>query len=188
MSFFKKLFGGENENLTKQTVQDNQQDKPKVVEQPKIKRTIFDFFQIELKDIPDDSFVAAEVVTNISGEECQNFRKTLNYKECGIFDTVEVIVIGGKKNKNVFFKSFEPASMKMDYMKKLIDDLYLIHGNDSMDKGKFTNKDIEDYRSSDLYMLFGRSWTDYPKYKFPVSVGRDEDEVSISIWGVGKED
>jgi hypothetical protein len=35
-------------------------------------------------------------------------------------------------------------------------------------------------------MLFGRNWTDYPKYKYPVSVSRDEDEVSISIWGIDK--
>ncbi|MDZ4203423.1 MAG: hypothetical protein U1C46_01275 [Bacteroidales bacterium] len=188
MSFFKKLFGGESENRSKPTVQHNQQDKTKVVEQPKSNRTIFDFFLIDLKSIPDDSFVAAGIETNVSGEQFQRFRKKLDYKECGIFDTVEVIVIGEKKNKNIIFTSFEPSRMKMDYMKKLIDDLYLIHGKDSMKKGKFTNKDIEDFRSKDYYMLFGRDWTGYPKHKFPVSIGRDKFEVSITIWGIGSEE
>jgi hypothetical protein len=176
MSFFKKLFGTTNEQSS--NIQTN-------VTNTNPKRTIFDFFQIDIKNIPDESFIAGEIEENTSGQSVQNFRKTLSYKECGIFDTIEVKVIGGE-NKNVFLKSFNPDSLNFDNLKKLIDDLYLIHGNDSSDKGKFTNKDKEDYRDSNFYMLFGRSWTDYPKYKYPVSIDRDEDEVSISIWGVDK--
>ena len=184
MGLLKMLFGGEKESQNTSTTQDNSTDR-KEVELPKIKRNIFDFFEIDLKNIPDETFIKAEVETNTSGQTVENYRKTLDYKECGIFDTIEVKVIDGG-NKNAFLKSFEPKKVKMDYLKKLIDELYLIHGNDSADKGKFTNSDIEDYRSNEFYMLFGRSWTEFPKYKFPVSVGRDEDEVSISIWGVDK--
>lgn len=180
MSFFKKLFGGNNQNEGKPTI-------PEKVEPTKVKQTIFDFFKIDLQAIPDDTFIKAEVGENSVGQSVENYRKSLDYKECGIFDTVEVKIIGGT-SKNVFLKSFQPEIVKMDNLKRLIDDLYLIHGYDSSNKGKFTNKDIEDYRSTDFYMLFGRSWMEYPKYKFPVSVGRDEDEVSISIWGVGMED
>lgn len=182
MSFFKKLFGGGNDNEKKPADQYNQQTN----EPSKVKRTIFDFFQLDLKNIPDDSFIEAEVETNTSGVTVQNFRKTLSYKECDIFDTVEVKVIGGK-SKNVFLKTFQPESVKMDNLRKLIDDLYLIHGNDSGDKGKFTNENIDYYRSTNFYMLFGRSWTDYPKHKYPVSVDRDEAVVSISIWGIDKD-
>ncbi len=177
MSFLKKLFGtSENETnpsnqLTNLT--------------PTEKRTIFDFFQIDIKNIPDDSFITGEIEKNTTGDKVQNFRKTLDYKECGIFDTIEVKLIGGE-SKNVFLKSFNPERVNFNKLKSLIDDLYLIHGNDSEDKGKFTNKDNEDYKDSEYYMLFGRSWTDYPKYKYPVSVSRDEDEISISIWGVDK--
>ena len=182
MGFLKNLFGSKAENGTETNVDNNQQA------QQKIKRNIFDFFHLDIRNIPDDSFVEAEVETNTSGEKVANYRKTLDYKECVTFDTVEVKVIGEKVSKNVFLKSFQPDTVKVDNLKKLIDDLYLIHGNDSMDKGKFTSKDIEEYRSSDFFMLFGRSWSDYPKYKFPVTVGRDEDEVSISIWGVHKDE
>jgi hypothetical protein len=102
-----------------------------------------------------------------------------------IFDTIEVKLIGDE-GKNVFLKSFNPERVNFDKLKNLIDDLYLIHGNDSSDKGKFTNKDKEKYKDPKFNLLFGRSWTDYPKYKYPVSVSRDEDEISISIWGVDK--
>ena len=122
---------------------------------------------------------------NTSGQTVQNFRKSLNYKECGLFDTIEVKVIDGT-NKNVFFKSFNPDRINLDTLKKLIDELYLIHGNDGDNKGKFNSKDKTDFFDTEFYMLFGRNWTDYPKYKYPVSVSRDEDEVSISIWGIDK--
>ena len=176
MSFLKKLFGT-SENET------NSNNKPaSFTSEPK---SIFDFFQIDIKNIPDDSFIVGEIVENTSREKVQNFRKSLDYKECGIFDTIEVKLIGGK-GKNVFLKSFDPESVNFDKLKSLIDDLYLIHGNDSFDKGKFTNKDKEDYKDPEFNMLFGRYWMDYPKYKYPVKVSRDEDEVSITIWGVDK--
>lgn len=174
MSIFKKLFGSSNSEVAA------------IEPTTKVKRTIFDFFQIDLQNIPDDSFIKAEVETNSSGDTIENYRKSLSYKECGIFDTIEVKVIGQEKSKNVFLKSFQPDKIKMENVKKLIDDLYLIFGNDSTGKGKFTSKDIEDYNSPNFYQLFGRSWTSYPKYKFPVSIDRDEDVVSISIWGVDK--
>ncbi len=177
MSFLKKLFG----TSDNETNPNNQQ--AKLTSEPK--RTIFDFFQIDIKNIPDDSFIAGEIEENTSGEKVQNFRKSLDYKECGIFDTIEVKLIGDE-GKNVFLKSFNPERVNFDKLKSLIDDLYLIHGNDSSDKGKFTNKDKEEYKDPEFNMLFGRSWTDYPKYKYPVSVSRDEDEISISIWGVDK--
>lgn len=182
MSIFKKIFGGGNFNETKPINQCNSVIK----EQISAKRTIFDFFNVDLKNIPDDSFIEAETETNVVGETVQNFRKTLGDKECGIFDTVEVKIIGGKI-KNVTFLSFHPESVKLENLKRLIDDLYLIHGQDSNGSGKFTSKDAQDYKDSESLVFFGRSWSDYPKYKYPVAVGRDEDYVSITIWGIEME-
>lgn len=177
MSFFKKLFRtGENKHTIieqKQTISDNP------------KKTIFDFFQIDLKNVPDDSFIAGEIEENTSGQTVETYRKSLNHKECGLFDTIEVKVIDGT-NKNVFLKSFNPDRINFEALKNLIDELYLIHGNDGDNKGKFNSKDKADYYDTEFYMLFGRNWTDYPKYKYPVSVSRDEDEVLISIWGIDK--
>lgn len=153
---------------------------------PEVKRTIFDFFQIDLKNIPDNSFIEAEVEIGGSGESVQNFRKSLDYRECGIFDTVEIKVIG-ESGKNIIFKSFQPDNINVNNLQKLIDDLYSIYGNDSDDKGKFTNNDKEEYQNAQAHIFFGRSWMDFPKYKYPVSITRDGNEVSITIWGIGLE-
>lgn len=194
MSIFKKLFGDENESKPtmpidspveqKQTVAVNPLVEPKV-EPTKIKRNIFDFFQIDLRTIPDDTFIKGEVTTNIVGTVVEWYRKPLGYKECGIFDVLEVVVIGGK-DKNAFLKSFEPLSIKIEELKKLIDELYLIHGNDRDNKAMFNSSDIEDYFSTEFYTCFGRSWTDRDKYQNTIEIGRGENEVSISIWGIDK--
>jgi hypothetical protein len=59
--------------------------KPLKQEKPKVKRTIFDFFQLDLKVIPDDSFAEGANEINIVNETVRNFYKTLDYKECDIY-------------------------------------------------------------------------------------------------------
>jgi len=83
----------------------------------------------------------------------------------------------------VLFKSFEPERVKMNDLKKLIDELYLIYGEDPDFRGKFTNKDIETYQDPEFNILFGRTWND-EKYEHPIVVGRYDDEVSITMWSV----
>lgn len=177
MSFFKKLLGTGDKNESTSDQTQTYSNNPK--------KKIFDFFQIDLKNIPDDSFISGEIEVNTSGQTVETFRKLLNYKECGLFDIIAVKVIDGT-NKNVFFKSLNPDRINMEALKNLIDDLYLIQGNDDDNKDKFNSKDKIDYFDTEFFMLFGRSWMDFPKYKYPISLSRDEDEVSISIWGIDK--
>jgi hypothetical protein len=54
--------------------------------------------------------------------------------------------------------------VKIDNLKNLIDELYLIYGNDCENQGKLTNKDIELYRDKVFYTLFRRKWTNNQKY------------------------
>lgn len=60
-----------------------------------MKTSIFDFFEIDLKNIPDNSFIVNEIENNKIGQTVQTFRKLLSYKECGLFDTLEIKVIAG---------------------------------------------------------------------------------------------
>lgn len=147
------------------------------------KENIFDFFDIDVKNIPDESFVKADGNENIEGSGVEVYRKNLSSKECGIFDVVEVFVTE-EGSKNVFFKSFDCMTIKISFLKKLINDLYLIYGEDSENKGRFNNQDVVDFNSKDFYMLFGRTWTEYPKHKYPVSISRDKHCLEIGIWGV----
>jgi hypothetical protein len=176
MSFFKKIFGIGKRN----DINPNKNIGTSIVTP---KQTLFDFFLIDIRNIPNESFIEDETKANINGRIAQNFRKKLSYKECEIFDTLEVKVINGS-NKIVTFKSFLPDNINFDSLRILIDNLSSLYGNDIDDKGRFTNNDINDYKDKEFYMLFGRSWLDFPKYKYPLSISRNIDEVSISIWGL----
>ncbi|MBL7994081.1 hypothetical protein JNM05_01805 [bacterium] len=151
-----------------------------------MKKSIFDFFQLDLKNIPDNTFVQAETETNNSGVTVESFRKNLDYKECGLFDSIEVKVIGGIR-KNVILGSFQPEKILMENLRNLIDELYLIYGKDSENRGRFSNKDIEEYMDPELNVLFGRNWMDSPKHKYWVLIDRDENAVFMTVLGVEKE-
>lgn len=62
-------------------------------------KTISDFFNAKLESIPDDSFIEGNPEINTSGQTINNFRKTLLYLECNLFDTIEIKQFeGGMKN------------------------------------------------------------------------------------------
>lgn len=163
MNFLKSLFGN-NE-----------------VKKEEVKRKIEDFFQIDINNIPDETFILAEKETNSSGIVVQNFRKKLETKECGIFDIVEVKLIG-EKGKNVFFITHSTNNINFDKMKQLFDDLYLIYGTDDQDRTKFTKADKEQFNDEMFHLLWGRSWMESGKYQYPIAISRDENEVSFGIW------
>ena len=72
-------------------------------------------------------------------------------------------------------------------VQKLVDDLYLVYGQDDNHKGKFNSKDKEDFLSDDFYTLFGRYWGTEGKIKTPIdlSIDREVDTITLTIWGVG---
>lgn len=167
MGIFNKLFGGKN----------SEPNKPKKTE-------IADFFQMDIKNILDDSFTKGATINNDDGTFVKNYSKKINYKECGIFDTVEVRMVGD--TSNVSFLNYNLNSVKIADLKTLINGIYQIYGKDGEDKGAFNQKDISDYNDGDLYILFGRRWSDYPKFKYPVAVQRNDDSVEIAIWATNK--
>lgn len=103
-----------------------------------------------------------------------------------MFDTIEIKQFEDG-TKNIFFKNHQLDEVKLADVQKLVDDLYLVYGQDDNYKGKFNSKDKEDYLSNDFYTFFGRSWTDENRIKTPIdlSIDRDVDTISLSIWGIG---
>jgi hypothetical protein len=173
MGIFNKFFGKENDSEL------NTESKNK------IKRSIFDFFKIDLLEIPNDIFVEGVRELNSSGTQITKYRANLNYLECDIFDTIELIKFWNN-SKNISFQSFNLSKVKINKVKKLIDSLYLIYGNDDDNKGKFNDNELNDYYSKDFYGLFGRNWMDHTKYKNTVRLGidRDSDTMTLTIWGI----
>ena len=148
-------------------------------------KTISDFFNAKLESIPDDTFIEGNPEINTSGQTINNFRKTLRYLECNLFDTIEIKQFEGGM-KNIFFKNHQLDNVAIADVQKLIDDLYLVYGQDDNHKGKFNSKDKEDFLSDDFYTLFGRYWGTEGKIKTPIdlSVDREVNSITLSIWGV----
>lgn len=177
MSFLKELFSihDNKENITKLP---NEQ---LIKELPKIKRDIPDFFKLDFKNVPDESYIAGDIELNTGGKKVQTFRKTLDYKECGLFDTVEVIVIE-EIHKNIVFTSYDADNVKIEDLKELIDSIFLICGNDDDNKGKFTKTDILDYKDTRyIRSMNNRIWN-----KKGIMIDRFDDELSITIHGIDK--
>jgi 5-methylcytosine-specific restriction endonuclease McrBC regulatory subunit McrC len=149
-------------------------------------KNIRDFFNAKLDTIPDESFVEGNPQTNTVGQTINNFRKTLRYLECNLFDTIEIKQFEDG-TKNIFFKNHQLDNINIADVQKLIDDLYLVYGQDDNHKGKFNSKDKEDYYSNDFYTLFGRGWADENRIKTPIdlSIDRDVNTIVLSIWGIG---
>ena len=119
---------------------------------------------------------------NTSGQIVRTYEKQLTYKECGIFDFIEVKVIGDD-SINVFFQNINLNQIDMKKMKILINGIYEIYGADDSDRGKFENKEITEFKDPSFDYLWGRFWGEYPKYKYPIQIGKDEEKVQLAIWG-----
>jgi DNA-directed RNA polymerase subunit H (RpoH/RPB5) len=176
MNYLKKLLSG-------LTSKPNSNEQGLEANEGKPKKTIFDFFTIDLKALPDENFVQAEEIENESGQIVQIYRRSLTKKECGIFDTVEVRIIGGI-DINISFIAFDIRTVNRSALKMLVDDLYLIYGNDASDKGKFTAQDQEDFSDPEFYSPVIRNWGN--KNSYPVILSREESSIELAIWGINK--
>ena len=78
-----------------------------------------------------------------------------------------------------------PFQFKVEPLKKQ-DDMGAVYFLDDTKKGKFNSKDISEYNDAEFNMLFGRRWNDYPKYKNPVAIQRDDENVELAIWSANK--
>lgn len=161
MSFFKKIFG-----QTKEIKSLNQTIASKV------KTSILDFFQMDIRKIPDETFIEGNPTT----EKAQNFRKFLNYKECSLFDTVEIIKFNDH-NQNVTFSS---VNWNKDYLsvQKLVDDLFLIYGADDVNSGRFSSFDKNCLLDNSWT---GRLWIEHKKHKYPIMLNLINETFSLTI-------
>ena len=145
------------------------------------KKALTDMFRLNLNNLPLEDFTEGKIEVNVNGELIRTYSKVLDYKECGVFDTV-LVKLTDNKSANIVFRCLEPALVDEDKLRKVIDDLYDIYGRDNNNAG-LCDSSASNNPDHKFYVLFGRDWMDYPKYKYPVSVRRYAEDVFISIWG-----
>lgn len=143
------------------------------------RKTVPDLFRMDLNHLPLHDFTEGKVEVNANGDIIQNYFKKLDYKECGVFDTVHV-KLTGSKSVNIIFRCSEPSMVDNDKLRAVIDSICDIYGQDNNGLYGAAPDESQDHK---FYVLFGRNWMDYPKYKYPVSVRRYAEDVFISVWG-----
>jgi hypothetical protein len=153
----------------------------------KVKKSIFDFFKLNLTKVPDNRFVKGVTESDSSGDSIQHYHACLEYLECDIFNSVKIVKFHNNL-KNIFFKCHSLSKLNVYKVKNLINSLYLVYGIDDSSKGKFTDNDLKDYNSDEFYMVFGRRWID-DKFKYPVAIeiNRETNVIILSILGLESE-
>jgi hypothetical protein len=145
------------------------------------RRSVPDLFRIDLNNLPLHEFSEGKIEVNPNGDMIRTYFKSLDYKECGVFDQVWV-KLTGSKSVNVIFKCSEPEMVDNEKLRLVIDSLYDIYGQDNNNRGLLSLTPPGGH-DQQFYLLFGRNWMDYPRFKHPVSVRRYSEDVFISVWG-----
>ena len=148
------------------------------------KNEIANFFKIDLKKMPDETFVELKTDKGFSFE-IKRYKKQLKYKECGIFDVIVARVLN-QDNINVSFINYNPDNIDLEKMKELINGIYELYGIDDYKKEKFNNQDISEYKDDECNLFFGRRWSDFLKYKNPIALQRNNNQVELAIWSANK--
>jgi hypothetical protein len=108
-------------------------------------KSIYAMFQYDLQAKPDSTFVE-HTETNSVGKEIKCYYKKLAYKECDVFDELEIIV-PSENEQNVTFRGRAPKDV--GEICRIIGDitrvLYTLFGKDASGNGIFTADEIGAY-------------------------------------------
>lgn len=147
-------------------------------------KTIFDFFQINLKELPDSSFIDCGIVKDKDGGESRLFTKTLDYLECGIFSEIEVSIFGNQKA--IELSSKPTANLDVKKFCELANSLYRMYGNDINNEGMITGQEINDYIT--YGGAIARFWYQGIPWISISSFSVDENIIRLKIQGIALED
>jgi hypothetical protein len=170
MGLFNKLFGNESESQSESS------------SQPKVKKSLQDFFIVKLEEIPNDNFVEGQTELNSQGETVIHYRANLNYLEAGIFDAIEILKFPATNTKTVWFQSFNLSHVNINKVKDFVNSLYLIKVVDDLKNGKFNSEDEKHFYSREFDVLFSRMWGGESPCMLDIS--RDENRIQFTIHNI----
>lgn len=138
----------------------------------------FDLFSIDLNSIPNDSFKITEEGETEEGVQFKKYRKTLNSKEQGLFDVLEVVDFENG-SKNFIFSGQQFHGQDINHAKNLVNKLHGYYGVDDMDEGKFNSNDQADLQDG---FWTGRMWNSEPHEPHLMLSGDLEEGWTLTIW------
>ena len=113
--------------------------------------SVIDFFKIDFKSVPDQTFTKTSTEKNSAGNTIVNYRKKLDYKECGLFDAI-LLKQFDNDDYNIIFVANDITHKTVAALKQLTDQLYRIYGIDDLGNDLFATTEGFD-------LLAGRMWT-----------------------------
>jgi hypothetical protein len=133
------------------------------------------YFSFSFCDVPDESFTSSKEM-NTGGSELTMYRKALDKKELGMFDTVEVIMDSALK-KSIILKTTEPNWVNCSRVMKLVDHIYSFLGEDDENKGKWNCEDQVHFESEIFWARYWLEERHNPKIMLSFSKAILDDDV-----------
>ena len=121
----------------------------------------FDFENFDINDFESIPFISTQT---IGVQSHLKFR--LYPKERGLFDLLEIKEFSSGTIKNFTFVNLKPKRRDISKVKRLVNDLVSILGNDSTKAGEFKSDDSLDLKSD---YWTGRSWMEN-KFNTPLTL------------------
>lgn len=144
---------------------------------------ILTLFGINLETLPDETFTEGASTITAQGDTTKSYFKDFKDNTFFIFERIEVRDIGGICN-NIFFTAHGLKKVNIYTLKKLMNKLFEIYGPDTHNKGKWITEDFSYFNDKEFYGLFGRTWTENTNYPCQISIDREDNLISLVIWGV----
>jgi hypothetical protein len=140
-------------------------------------KTVPDLFIKDIQNIQYDTYVGGNTEKDSVGKEIKLYRKILDYRECGIFDTVEVVYLSPMVH-NVNFSNHN-WNRDIRPLQKLIDNLYLLLGDDYSKEGRFNTDDKLKLTNKNFWA--GRMWSGPWSPMLSLDDTDNKDIISLSI-------
>jgi hypothetical protein len=142
-------------------------------------KSIYTLFKYDLQAKPDSTF--RESKDEVAGKRIKRYYKKLDYKECDIFDELEIIPTD-EGCQNVILRGQEPADGN-ELCKIVMDitrELHMLFGADDKGKGIFAPGEINTYNSG----IFERRYMTKGKHNPYISLYTKDKRLCLSISGV----
>jgi hypothetical protein len=131
------------------------------------------YFSFRFEDVPDDSFTLTKELIH-EGIELSVYRKTVDKKELGIFDNIEV-TLSPANTKNINLKTTKTNWVHWIKLKRLVDHIYLFLGEDDENRGKWDDEDKAQFENG---IFWSRYWLEERHNpKIMLSFSRDKIDI-----------
>ena len=138
-------------------------------------------FQYDLQAKPDSTFTLIERNNEILGRTIKMYHKKLDYKECDVFDELEIIPTG-ENSQNAVLRGKEPnnGGELCKIVMNITLALHSVFGEDDKGKGLFGPDEIRDYNIG----VFRRCYMTRGKHKPFIDLYTEDDMLCMSILGI----